>query len=230
MQVLARGNNISREAPAILALDDQIEGPVQLTIQPPHIASPVGLRLPATRQLNGNNILLGNQLSILTHADLGVLEQALEKVLLAAQGVADLELVLPGGGALAVVHADLLGDGALALPDLEVPLHAARRVGLEVDARDEGVVEPLLQPLLVEEEGRLERVQPPRQQRRPREDQPGADVVGRRGVRGERRRGLGATGDAAGRGCGCRLSGGGVEPRRSPGVAGCASGTQVGRC
>lgn len=177
MQILSTSNNISREPPAIFTLDNKVQRPLQLPIQPLDILLLIRLRLTSQRALDGDHILSGDNLGVIANARLGVPEQALDQALLRAHLVADSQLVLPRARALAVVHAELLGHGALALPDLEVPVEPARRVGLEVDARDEGRVEPLLQPLLVEKEGVLKRVQLARQQRRARQDQARSHVV-----------------------------------------------------
>lgn len=188
VEVLSRWDDVGGEAPAIFALDNKVQGALQLAIQPPHVTLPVRLGLAPSRQLDGSNVLAGDELGILADAHLCILQEALDDALLAAEGVTNLELILPSRGALAMVHTQLLGDGALALGNLEIPFHAAGRVGLEVDARDEGTVEALLQTLLVEEEGRLEGVEASREEGRPGEDESRPNVVRGGGVGGKRRR------------------------------------------
>lgn len=201
MQVLVPGNLSRGETPgAVGPLDDEVERAVHGPVEPPDVSRGVGGALPAAGQDDGLHVLGGYDLGVLADADGGVAQQAAHDAVLAAEGVADEQLVVPGGAALAVVGAELAGDGAAALAHLEVPLDAPRRVGLVVDARDEGRVEPLLEALLVEEEGVLERVQLAGQQGRAREDQAGSDVVGccccycRRCFRRRRRRRRGGGG------------------------------------
>lgn len=206
MQVLILGNHIGREDPAVPALDNQVQRAVELAVQPAHVALLVGLGDPADGGLDGDDVLGVDDLCVVADAGLGVLEEGLDDALLVAELIADAELVVPRLGALAVVDAQLLGDGALAVLNLEVPVEAAGRVGLVVDAGDEGGVETLLEAFLVEEEGVLKRVQLARHQRRPGEDHAGAYVVWRRRGASGGRRGIGA-----GSGSGSGGGGGGVE-------------------
>lgn len=156
MKILRRSNIIGRELPPVPPLDDQIQRLLQLPIQPPHVILLVCLRLPLHRRLNSHNVLVRNHLRIIAHPRLRILEQPPHNARLVTQPIAHFQLVVPRLRVLALVHAQFLGDGALALAHFEVPVEAARRVRLEVYVGDEGRVEALFEALLVEEEGVLE--------------------------------------------------------------------------
>lgn len=185
MQVLLTGEDVGREAPAVLALDNQVQRLLELPVQAPHVIPVV--RLGRARQRGGglDEVLGRDELRVVADALLGVAQQRPGRRGRVRQVVAHQQLVVPGARAAGVVVAEVLGDGAAALADLEVPVEAPRRVGLVVDGRDKGRVDALLEALLVEEEGVLKGVQRAGEQRRPRQDEAGADVVG--GGRGGRR-------------------------------------------
>lgn len=177
MEIFVARENVSGETPAVLPLDHKIQSPLHLSVQALEVALLICLALPGQGSVHGHHILGGDDFSIVADSGRRVLQEAVHHMLLRAQRVTNLELVVPGLGALALVDADFLCHGTLALLYFEVPIEPLGGIWLEVDGCDEWGVEALLQTLLVEEEGVLERVQPPRQKGRTTENDTGADVV-----------------------------------------------------
>ncbi|KAI6772414.1 hypothetical protein HG530_003372 [Fusarium avenaceum] len=122
VKVLVFGNHIRGETPPILALDNKIQGSIELTIQPLNITLAISLSYTVRRGFNGDNVLRSDNLSIVTDTRLSILQQGLDNSLMVAQLVANLELIFPRLGALAVVHTQLLGYRALTALDLDVPV------------------------------------------------------------------------------------------------------------
>lgn len=178
MEILICSDKGARESPlAVLALHDQVQRPIHGAVQPPDITRPISLGHTVLRPLNRHPVLLGNNLRIVTDTHLRVLEQRIVQSLGLAQRIADLDLVIPRPGRLAVIHAELLRDRAFPVLDFEVPVEQRGGVGLEVHGRDEGHAGALVETLLVEVERRLERSGFRRQERRTRQDDARLDAV-----------------------------------------------------
>lgn len=215
--------NVSREAPPIRPLDNEIESLFHLAIQPPHVLCLIRLGQSLRGPLHGDHVLWRNDFRIVTDPRGGILEQAVQDGLLRAELVTDSQLIVPGLGVLPVVRSQLFGHCAASLLDLEAPVQLRSRVGLEVYARNERRVQALFQAFLVEEEGVLEGVERSCQEGRPCEDEAGADIIRvRRSRRGSRRRSVGNRClDFRRRSCR-------VEPGRCCLGCGCASGAERG--
>lgn len=133
VKVLTLWQLVSREAPAVLALDNKIQRPVHLAIQPLDVPLLVCFTLPLDGSFDRHEIRLWDHLRILTDSRLSILEKAVHDIVLTAQLITDHQLIIPRPAALALEDTELLGHGTFALLDLEVPIEAAGCVGLVVD-------------------------------------------------------------------------------------------------
>lgn len=157
MQRLIRSDRRSGELPsAVLPLNNKIKRPLQLPIQPLHIRHLIRLRQPSNRPLNRHPLLSRNLLRVLANPRLSILQQRLRQRLGTRIPIPDAQLVVPRGGRAAVVLANLAGDDAVALAELDGPVELRGGVALEEGGLGEGEGEALVEALLVEEVGVFE--------------------------------------------------------------------------
>jgi hypothetical protein len=171
VQVLAGQHITSRELPPGLPFPyNQIQRPIQTPVQLPHVVLLIALRPSRRRPLDLDPIFLRDLLSVLTDPHLRVgQDPLLHRRLARSQRTADEHLVVPAHSASGVIAADIPPRNAVALADLDPPVQLGGGVVPEVEALPERGGQALLQTLLVEEEGCLEGMEVPGEERGPGE-------------------------------------------------------------
>lgn len=217
MQVLVRLHIPAGKLPApLLPLDDKVNRPIHLAIQPLRVALLVSLGAPGRRPLDRDTVVVIDPLAILADPHLGIGEQHVHQRLGAARLLPQRRLVVPRVRRAAAVAAQLARHAAAALAHLEAPVQVCGRVALEEELLAEGRGEPLVEPLLVQVEGALKGRRRAREQGRAREDDARLDaVLLRRVALPLERSGRGGDGLRAGGGDEAGLDGGGGRVERA---------------
>lgn len=171
---------------ALALLDDEIKSLVQLAIQSPHIILLIRLGPPRHRSLHGDPVLIRQDLTIITNPLLGIQQQLLHNSLGVARRAAHQHLIVPRHSSMGVIPPDILSGDTATFLQLDLPVQLGRRVFLEIHGRSEPRLQPLVEPLLVEVERRLEGRGQLGQERGAGEDNSRLDAVarGRGGGRG----------------------------------------------
>lgn len=182
MQVLPPLKRTRWETPTpILSFDTQVQCPVQLPIQSLLVVRLIRLCDSTQRLLYLPLLLLPSLLRFPIFSFdcpyLPILHQSFHDGARLTEFIPDQQLIIPSLGAVRTIPPKLACRLPVAFPGLDLPVCVRRRVFLEVEITGERHDKSLIETLLVEEEGLLERGRGPGKEGRARKENSGLGYV-----------------------------------------------------